>query len=525
MNEKSNMCIIDNLISKSYWLDSTPETNYPTLEKDINVDIAIIGGGITGITTAFLLKNEGAKVALIEADRIVQGTTGHTTSFVTSQHDYIYSSLINSVGNEKARQYADANEGAIDFIESMVNKYNIDCDFCRLPAYTYSTDEADIDKIKTEVEAAKNLGIKAKFTEKLDLPFSIKGAVCFENQAQFHPRKYLLKIAENFHGEDSKIYEHTRIVDIEHDNLYTLITDTGLKVSAEKVVLASHFPFYDGLGLYFARLRPQRSYVITAKIKNELPEGTFVDGSEAEWYFRSQKYRDGKMIIIGGQDHKTAHGEDMMQRYVNLKNYAETNFNIEKFLYIWSTQDYKTIDGVPYVGKLTSSSENIYVATGYGEWGMTNGTAAANILRDIIVKNESRYEEVYSPSRDIAAKGIKNLVKENFDVAKELIKGKLQAGEYAGEYNIDLKNDEGDIVIINGERYGAYRDKNGKLHLVDITCTHLGCELKWNSAEKSWDCPCHGSRFTFEGDIIEGPAVCRLNYYKGDKNTIDSNLV
>lgn len=522
MNVKDKVCINDQLTPKSYWLDSTAGTNYPTLDSDIEVDIAIIGGGITGITTALLLKNEGFKVALIEADKIVQGTTGHTTAYVTSQHDIIYNNLINQMGFDKAKQYADANEGAIDFIENMVNKYNIDCDFCRLPAYTYTTDENYIEIIKAEVKAAKSLGIKASFVEELDLPFSIKGALCFENQAQFHPRKYLLKIAENTSGDDCQIYEHTRAVDIEHDNKsHTVITDTGFKVKASKVILASHFPFYDGLGLYFARLRPQRSYVITAKIKEDLPKGTFVDAGEDGWYFRSQNYKDGQMIIIGGEEHKTAHGGDMVKHYDNLIKFAEKNFNIEKFLYRWSTQDYITIDGVPYVGNLTSTSENIYVATGYGEWGMTNGTAAANILRDIIVKKESPYEEVYNPSRHIFPNGIKKFAKENLDVTGQLIKGKLQAGEH----DFNLKNNEGKMVDIDGERYGAYRDKNGEFHIVDITCTHIGCELKWNSAETSWDCPCHGSRFTFEGDIIEGPAVTRLNHYKEGNNTIDSNLI
>ncbi|MGH4124571.1 MAG: FAD-dependent oxidoreductase [Clostridium sp.] len=521
MNEKNNICIKKDLVAKSYWLDSTPGTNYPTLEKDINVDIVIIGGGITGITTALLLKNEGFKIALIEADKIAQGTTGHTTAYVTSQHNIIYNDLIERMGFGKAKQYADANESAIDFIENTVKKYNIDCDFCRLPAFIYTTDGNYINTIMEEAKAAISLGIKAKYVEKLDLPFSIKGALCFENQAQFHPRKYLLKVAENISCNESQIYEHTRAVDIKHDNLYTVITDTGFKVIASKVILASHFPFYDGLGLYFARLRPERSYVITAKIKDELPKGTFVDSGEAGWYFRSQNYRDGQMIIIGGQDHKTAHGGDMVEHYENLKKFAQENFNVEEFLYRWSTQDYITIDGVPYVGNLTSKSENIYVATGYGEWGMTNGTAAANILRDIIVKNKSPYQEVYNPSRHISTDGITNFVKENFDVAVELIKGKLEIGQH----NIDLKNDEGKVVELHGERYGAYRDKNGELHIVDITCTHIGCELKWNSAESSWDCPCHGSRFTFEGDIIEGPAVCRLNHYKESKNTIDSNMI
>ncbi|URZ15588.1 FAD-dependent oxidoreductase [Clostridium felsineum] len=515
-----NTCILDDLNSKSYWLDSTEETNYPTLKNDVTVDVAIIGGGITGITTALLLKDEGLKVAVLEADRIVQGTTGHTTAFVTSQHGVIYNNLIDNFGFENAKQYALANETAIDFIENMIHKYNIDCNFLRLPAYTYTRDETYTETLKNEANAAKSLGINAKYTENLNLPFEIKGALLFENQAQFHPRKYLLKLAENIPDSNNQIYEHTRIVDIEKSDNYTLVTDTGLKITASKVVLASHFPFYDNLGLYFAKLRPERSYVVTAKIKNKLPSGTFVASSNEDWYFREEKYRDTSMLIIGGQDHKTAHDNDIKNRYYELKKYAETTFDIEKFLYCWATQDYITVDGVPYVGHITSSEENIYVATGYGEWGMTNGTAAANIIKDLIVNGKSPYEDIYNPSREIHLSSIKNIVRENLDVAKELIKGKLKLGSD----NISLKNDEGKIVKINGEKYGAYKDINGKLHLVDVTCTHLGCELKWNNAEKSWDCPCHGSRFTFEGDIIEGPAVCRLHYYKAGKNTIDSNI-
>lgn len=523
---ENNSCIDDsNLISKSYWLDSTPKTNYEAIKKDSSTDIVVIGGGITGITTAFMLKNEGFKVILVEADKIVQGTTGHTTAYVTSQHDIIYKKLINKFGFEKAKQYAEANEGAIDFIESIVKRYNINCDFCRLPAYIYASDESYIDEMKAEVEAAKSLGIKAKFVEELNLPFQIKGAICFENQAQFHPRKYLLRLAKEIPGNGSEIYEHTRIVDIEHDNMYTVVTSAGIKITASKVVLASHFPFYDGMGLYFAKLRPQRSYVLTAKIKNKLPKGTFVYAGKAGWYFRLQKYRDGEMLILGGQDHKTAHGTDMQEHFIKLQNYAKENFQIEKFLYVWSTQDYITVDGVPYVGKLTASLENIYVATGYGEWGMTNGTAAAGIIKDIIVKNKSPYEEVYNPSRNTLINGFNALINENVDVINQLVKGKLQLGEYKGQQSINIKNGEAKVVNINGNRYGGYRDQNGKLHLVHITCTHLGCELKWNSAEKSWDCPCHGSRFSFEGDIIEGPAVTRLNYYKKDSNTIDSNMI
>ena len=512
----------DNLqgINKSYWIDSTEFTNYPTLNEDIEIEIAIVGGGITGITVAELLKKQGMKVAVIEANKIVQGATGYTTAKITSQHHLIYYNLINQFGIEKAKQYADANEFAIEFIDKNIKENNIDCDFRRLTAYMYTNDDTYIDKIQKETDAALKLGLKAKYLESAPLPFSTKAALSFDNQAEFHPRKYLLPIAEKIPGDGSYIFENTRIVAAEEGNPCVLLTDKGNKITCQKLIIASHFPCYDGLGLYFTRLRADRSYVICAKVKEKFPNGIFINAEEPGRSLRSQNYKDGQLVIIGGEGHKTAHGENTISHYKNLINFAKTTFNSPNILYRWSTQDYITLDSVPYVGLLNSRVDNIYVATGYGKWGMTNGTAAAIILKDLIMKIDNPWKDIYNPSRFVSTTSTKKFVIENFDVAKEFVIGKLKSVVT----NVNLNKGEGKVVELSGNKYGAFKDQDGITHIVDITCTHLGCELKWNAAETSWDCPCHGSRFTYEGDIIDGPAVIKLNHYKDEPNKIRPNL-
>jgi glycine/D-amino acid oxidase-like deaminating enzyme/nitrite reductase/ring-hydroxylating ferredoxin subunit len=507
-------------VKKSYWLDSTALTNYPTLNEDIKIEVAIIGGGITGITAAELLKKQGVKVAIIEANRIIQGTTGHTTAKITTQHHLIYHKLINAFGLEKAKQYADANEFALEFIDKNIRQNNIHCDFRRLSAYMYTNDDAFIEKIQNETDAALKLGLKAKYLQATPLPFSTKAALSFENQAEFHPRKYLLPIAEKIPGDGSYIFENTIVVAVEEGNPCVLLTDKGNKITCGVLIIASHFPCYDGLGLYFTKLRPDRSYVIGATIKEKFPDGIFINAEEPGRSLRSQNYKDGQLVLVGGEGHKTAHGENTINHYKNLIDFAESTFNVQNILYRWSTQDYITLDSVPYVGLLNSRTENIYVATGYGKWGMTNGIAAAVILKDLIMNIDNPWKDVYNPSRSASTTGAKNFIIENFDVAKELIIGKIKS---VGK-NLTINEGEGKIVELEGAKYGAYKDHQGITHIVDITCTHLGCELKWNIAEKSWDCPCHGSRFSYEGDIIEGPAVHRLNHFKEEPNKIHPNL-
>lgn len=504
-----------------YWLASTENTDYPSLENDIKVDAAIIGGGITGITSGYLLKSEGLRVAVIEADRILQGTTAHTTAKVTSQHGLIYNKIKNYMSEEKARQYAEANEAAIGVISGLINKEKIDCDFHREPAYVFTFLDSYIQQIADEASVAASLGIKASFIENVPLPFKVKGAVRFDDQARFHPRKYLLPLAKKVEGNGSLIFENTRVVDIKEGNPCTVVTSQGKKVTADNVIIASHFPCFDGMGFYFARMYPERSYSLAVKVKEKFLGGMYITAEDPGRSLRSQEYEGGELLIVAGEHHKTAHGTDLHKHYENLVEFAQEHYNLQELLFRWSTQDYTTLDKVPYVGRLTSKTPNIFVATGFRKWGMTNSTVSAMIIKDLITKGENPWEDLYNPSRFVPNPSITSFISINADVAAKFVTGKLKPVPQ----NFDIEKEEAKAVEIEGSKMGVYRDEKGQLHTVDTTCTHLGCELKWNDAERSWDCPCHGSRFTYEGEIIEGPAINELKHDCHDKNKIDPNIM
>lgn len=501
---------------QSYWMASTSRTEYPVLDKDIKVDIAIIGGGIVGISSAYMLSKEGLNVAIVEADRIVQGTTGHTTAKITSQHGLIYNKIKTQLSEEFAKQYAEANESAIRMIEKIVIENNIQCDYMPQSAYIYTLRDGYVDRISDEVKTASPLGIKATYLEEIPLPFKVKAAVRFDDQAQFHPRKFLLPLAEKITMNGSQIFEQSRIVDIEENGNYILTTNQGKKITAEKVIIASHYPCYNKPGMYFARIWADRSYIVAIKAKEKYPGGMYITAEEPGRSLRSQISDKGELIFVGGEHHKTGQSEDTNKHYKALIDFANDTFTVEDIPYRWSTQDCMTPDDIPFVGHFTSKTPNMFVATGFGKWGMTNSIASAMILKDLIIDGKSPWQDVYSPSRQITATSVKSIVVENLNVAKELIGGKITPLPD----NVDIKSGEGKLIEADGQKVGAYRDEQGTLHIVNSTCTHMGCELTWNSAEKSWDCPCHGSRFTYEGDIIEGPTVKPLNSRK-DVNTIE----
>lgn len=487
----------------SFWIDSTGDTNYPKVEEDLDVDVAIIGGGITGLTTAYLLRRQGLKIAVIDANRIAKGVSGHTTAKITSQHTLKYYKMINAVGEERAKQYADANQAAIELVEKIVRENNIDCDFRRVPAFVFTQDENYVQKIEDEADAASSLGLPAEFSDRLELPFNIKGAMKFSNQAQFHPRKYLLALASVIEGEDCRIYENTRIVGIEEGDPDEAVTDSGRRIRAKNIVQATRYPFYDKPGLYFTRFYPERTYLMGMNIGGSFPEGMYINAENPSRTMRTHSGNGKNILLIGGETHKTGHGADLHKHYEIIRDFAQSNFDVVDIPYRWSAQDYTAMDEIPAAGRLTSGKNSIFVATGFQKWGMTNGTASAMIISDMILTTDNPWEPVYSPSRLTPAASAKNFIVENADVAKNYISGKLNIPEGTAE----VVKGEAVITEVGGNKVGMYRDMDGELHFVSTTCTHIGCELKWNSAELSWDCPCHGSRFNYTGDIIEGPAL------------------
>ncbi len=492
---------------KSYWMDSTPQSAYPVLAEDIKVDIAIVGGGIAGLNTAYLLSQQGVKVAIIEADHILQGTTGHTTAKITSQHGLIYHQIKKQRGEELAKQYAEANETAIRMYEKIARENQIDCDLVPEAAYVYTQQAGYVEQIREEAEVAASLGIKASYLEQIPLGFPIKAAVRFADQAQFHPRKFLIPLAEKITNQGSQIFEQSRVVEIvEAAKGYAIITGQGKTVTAEKVVIASHYPFLNKPDFYFSRIYQERSYVVAIKAQEKYPGGMYINAEDPGRSLRNHPSEQGELIFVGGENHKPGQGEDTTLHYEALIDFANENFTVEDILYRWSTQDCMTLDNLPYVGHFTTETPNLYVATGYGKWGMTNSMASAILLTDLILKGRSPWQEVYAPSRQSTAVSIVTFISQNANVAKELIEGKIMPPAK----NLEIKPGDARIVEKDGQKTGAYRDEQGEIHCVDTTCTHMGCEVQWNSAERSWDCPCHGSRFNIAGEVIEGPAVTSL---------------
>ena len=487
----------------SLWLATTPETHYPALAAgDISVDVAVLGGGITGFAIAYHWKQAGQTVAVLEAGRIVESVTGNTTAKITSQHNLIYDHLISQFGEESARLYADAQESAKERIAALISELRIDCDFRRTSAYTYTVSDEDLDSVKREAEAAARLGLPASFVSETPLPFAVRGAVRFDNQAQFHPRKYLLALAERIPGEGSYIFEQTRAFDIDDAEPCTVQTSNGT-IRARSVVVATHFPYFDP-NIYFAAQYPKRSYVLGCRLNGALPEGMYISTSEPHHSIRNNPYDGGELLMVGGENHKTGQGGDTSERYRRLEEWARTHFDVRSIEFRWSTQDNNTVDKVPYIGKLSIGSKHLYVATGFGGWGMTNSHVAADILTDMILGRENPRAQVFDPSRFKPVTSAKDFVKENLNVVKEFVSDRISSPELPE--TIDLPQGEGAVFKSEGEHVAVYRDEQGAVHACSAVCTHMGCIVHWNPAETTWDCPCHGSRFNYDGEVLQGPA-------------------
>jgi glycine/D-amino acid oxidase-like deaminating enzyme/nitrite reductase/ring-hydroxylating ferredoxin subunit len=494
----------------SLWIETSAPTDYPALEGEVSVDVAIVGGGITGITAARLLKDAGKSVALVEAERIVQGVTGYTTAKLTVGHGLIYANLEKSFGHEGARLYADSNGAAITRIAELVEADRIDCDFERAANYVYSESSIEAPQIRAEVEAAKRAGVEADFTTDTDLPFPVAAAIRVPDQAQFHPRKYLLPLAASLPAGGSHVFERSRVKAVSSDG-GDLRVETGHGVvRATDVVLATHLPFLDR-GFFFARAHPAMSYAVSAEVdEGDAPRGMYISASQPTRSVRSAPLTDDRRtLIVGGEGHRPGLEDDTERRYDALEAFLRERFQARPE-HRWSAHDYQPVDGLPYIGKLTRRGEHIYVATGFAKWGLTKGTLAAMLITDLIVGRKNPWAKLYDAKRLTPTASRRAFLRENGQVALHFVAGRIRHRE--GREAIDeLGPGEGRIVRVGVTQTAAYRDEDGTLHTLSPACTHLGCVVEWNRAERTWDCPCHGSRFSATGDVIEGPAVKPLS--------------
>ena len=491
-------------MSGSVWIETGPALpECPELDGDERADVAVIGGGIVGITTALLLVEGGASVALVEAGRLGHGVTGNTTAKVTSQHGLIYSRLRSRFGADGARAYGEANEAALAWMAERVERDGIECDFRRRPAYAYATDAVQRRKAESEAEAAEEAGLPADFTQATPLPFEVEGAVRFDDQAEFHVSRYLAGLVRAL---DCPIFERSRAVEVDTGEPCVVKTPGGT-ITADRVVVATHYPFLDR-SLAFARVHPQRSYAIACRIAGTPPEGMFITAGSPTRSVRGVPLDGDELLLVGGEGHRTGTGGDTRERYRALEEFAREHWDVRSVEYRWSAQDNTTLDGVPYVGPLTPRSDRVLMATGFAKWGMTNGTAAAMILSDRLLGRENEWAELFNPNRLTPRASAVRFVKENAEAGVRFVRDRV-ANPGRGTID-DLAPGEGDVVRHDGKKVAAYRDEDGAVVAVSPVCTHLGCQVNFNAAERSWDCPCHGSRFAPDGSVLQGPAVHRL---------------
>ena len=454
------------------------------LRGDTETEIAVIGAGMAGILSAAALRDAGRRVVVLEAGRFGSGQTGNTTAKITSQHGMIYRNLIDSFGTDKARQYAMANEAAIREYRRMVESQGIACDFETCDAFVYGN---DVEQLGSEADAAAELGLPASFIGETPLPFPAAGAVRFTGQAQLHPLKFLNAVAEPL-----KIYEQTPVRKVAGNEV---VTDRGT-LRAEKIIFTCHFPFVNFPGMYFARMHQERSYVLALENAGKI-EGMWIGAETGAYSFR----RYGKLLLLGGEAHRCGENSEG-GRYEALRKKARAWFPGSRELACWSAQDCVTADGLPYIGPYAAGKPDWYVATGFRKWGMTTSMVSAMLLRDLICGVENPYAEVFDPRR-FDTEAVSGIACEGGQAVKGLAKRLFQFPSAQAD---ELPPGHGGVVFLDGEKLGVYKDERGNIFSVHLSCPHLGCQVEWNPDERSWDCPCHGSRFDHRGNLISGPA-------------------
>ena len=497
---------------KSYWISSLNEkeiNKFQSLKENVDTDICIIGGGLTGLNLAYNLRKYNIKTILIEKDRICKSTSGNSTAKITSQHGLIYKYLADSKGIDFAKKYYKANEKAIGNIANIIKNENIDCDFEYQPSYVFTENISDIQKIKEEASIINKFGGKAEYLEAKDIEISnlVKtiAGVKFENQAYFNPYKYANALAKICSNSQIHIYEKTKAVDvIDEENGYLIKTENGCEIKTKYLIITTKYPIVNIPGFYFLKMYQSTSYGIGMKTKQKVFNGMYINSEKPTISLRMAKDKDGYILIVVGSDYKTGEEKDLSNSYTRLEKIAREIYPKGEIKYHWNTEDCITLDKIPYIGEFSKVWKNCYVATGFNKWGMTTSKIAADIIIDKIMGFENEYEKIFTATRVDPVKNIKevgNMVKTSMDalVIKKLEMSKEEVNQ--------IQKGEGKIVEIDGKKVGIYKNEQGEIYKINPVCKHLGCELTWNNLDKTWDCPCHGSRYDYQGNLLYGPSV------------------
>lgn len=465
-------------------------------------DVIIVGGGITGISTGLLLQQSGKKCLIIESANLCFGTTGGTTAHLNTLLDTPYSVIEQKFGKENAHLVANAAREALQLIRSNITDLEIECGFKDAQAFLFAQDEKQAEELTKIKDASENAGLDIQYCDQIPIPSSFLKAVKVDGQAKFNPVQYVYGLANAYEALGGVILQHCRVTGAENNEVVTVETEKGV-YKAVDLIYASHIP--PGVNLLHLRCIPYRSYAMAITLTdNDYPQDLCYDMIDPYHYYRTQEIDGRNYLIAGGKDHKTAHEDNEETSFLALEAHLRQMFNVADINYRWSSQYFEPADGLPYIGHLPGSPEHIYVATGYGGNGMTYSAVAAITLSALICNEETQYEKLFDPNRLKPVAGFTNFVKHNADVVKQFF-GKLFSGEKMEELAA-LSHGEAKVVIFENQKIGLYKNEEGKLFGVNPSCTHLGCEVKWNNAEKSWDCPCHGARYHYTGKVLNGPA-------------------
>ncbi|GAC1448272.1 MAG: FAD-dependent oxidoreductase [Chitinophagaceae bacterium] len=472
----------------------------PVINK--TYDVIIAGGGITGLTTAVLLQEAGKKCLLLEAQNLCFGTTGGTTAHLNTLLDTPYTIIEKNFSKEDAKKVADAAAAALTLIHTNIKKYNIDCDYQEASAYLVAQDEKQEKELQDIFRASAEAGLKVEYVAALPFPIPFTKIMKAGGQAQFNPVKYVYGLAKAFEDMEGVILQDCRVTNVKSNEVLEVETSQGI-YQATDIIYATHIP--PGVNLVHLRCAPYRTYAMALILQDgNYPEGLAYDMLDPYHYYRSQVVNNQQYLIAGGKDHKTGHEENTDYLFTKLEATIRENFKVKEIAYHWSSQYFEPADGLPYIGHLPGHPEHIYSATGFGGNGMTYSQVAAITLTDILLNRKNPAIALFDPNRIKPVAGFTNFVTHNPGVVSNFA-GKLFSGEKL-ENLAALSPGEGRIVKYDGEKLGLYKDAKGNLHAVSPVCTHLKCQVSWNGAEHSWDCPCHGARYDCDGKVITGPA-------------------
>lgn len=506
--------MIHNQVIDSFWKKTTSQVpHFKKLTTSIpKADVCIIGAGIFGLSCALKLVEQNKKVVILESNKVAAGVTAFSTAKCSALQKLTPLHIHKKFGKDVARLYTQFNLSGLKDILQNIKKFNIDCDYNTVTDYTYTTDENDVESVKETAFLLQDIGINAAFVKETDLPFPVKAAVALENQGVFNSYSYCIGLARELERLNVSIFEDTRVTDVTAGSPHRVSTENGPEVEADKVILATHLPILDRSG-HFSMVTPSKSYCVAFQMKEgaNVPKGSYISTGEGIHNKSIRTANNGKVLIVAGCGHPQGdpiNGSTLFS-YQELERFAQENFQVGDKICQWSALDYYTADGIPYIGYLSHFETSIFMATGFSKWGFTSSVAASQVIADLMNGIESDYSRRFDSRRWDLAKSTLNTLEFQAHVTKHFVVKSVQDFFTAPDIE-DLQKDSGGICKKNGNLVAAYKDTNGEVHCISSKCSHLGCELTWNQGDKQWDCPCHGSVFSINGEVKHGPAVKRV---------------